>query len=63
MKRYEDILHIRKQKPTLNTQQNSQLFTLSVRYVQLDNIIYRDVVNFAKCAANKDWESNEKTIF
>ena len=40
---YKEMLHIRKSKPTLNTQESSELFTLIIRNFQLDNAITRDV--------------------
>ena len=35
------MLHIRKQKTTLKTQENSEFFTLIIRNVQLDKAITR----------------------
>ena len=40
---YKEMLYIRKLKPTLNKQVESELFTLIIRNVQLENSITRDV--------------------
>ena len=43
---YKEILYIRKLKPTLNKQVESELFTLIIRNVQLDNSITRDAQKY-----------------
>ena len=40
---YKEMLYIRKLKPTLNKQIESELFTLIIRNVQLENSVTRDV--------------------
>ena len=45
---YKEMLHIRKQKSTLNARENSELFTLITRNVQLDNAITRDAEKYNK---------------
>ena len=40
------MLYIRKLKPTLNKQVESELFTLIIRNVQLDNSITRDAQKY-----------------
>ena len=39
---YKEMLYIRKLKPSLNKQLESELFTLIIRNVQLENSITRD---------------------
>ena len=43
---YKEMLYIRKLKPTLNKQVESELFTLIIRNVQLDNSITRDAQKY-----------------
>ena len=50
---YKEMLYIRKFQPTLNKQLNSELFTLIIRNVQLENSITRDIQKYVK---------NKKTI-
>ena len=40
---YKEMLYIRKLKPTLNKQKESELFTLIIRNVQLENSITRGI--------------------
>ena len=42
------MLYIRKLAPTLNKQLNSELFTLIIRNVQLENSITRDIQKYVK---------------
>ena len=42
------MLYIRKLKPTLNTQENSELFTLIIRNAKLNNDITRDIEKYVK---------------
>jgi hypothetical protein len=44
----KEMLHIRKHKPTLNTQENSELFTLIIRNVQKKNDITCDRQRYVK---------------
>ena len=53
---YKEMLYIRKFQPTLNKQLNSELFTLIIRNVQLENSITRDIQKYVK---NKNF--NKKT--
>ena len=43
-----NIKDIRKQNPTLNTKNNSELLTLIIRNVQIDNTISSDVKKYIK---------------
>ena len=45
---YKEMLYIRKLAPTLNKQLNSELFTLIIRNVQLENSITRDIQKYVK---------------
>ena len=45
---YKEMLYIRKLKPSLNKQLESELFTLIIRNVQLENSITRDKQNYLK---------------
>ena len=45
---YKEMLYIRKLKPTLNKQIESELFTLIIRNVQLENSVTRDVQKHLK---------------
>ena len=54
----KEMLYIRKLKPTLNKQLESELFTLIIRNVKLDNSITRDT---QKCL-KKNLQTNFKTL-
>ena len=43
---YKEMLYIRKLKPSLHKQVESELFTLIIRNVQLENSITRDKQNY-----------------
>jgi len=43
---YKEMLYIRKLKPSLNTQEKSELFTLVIRNVKLDTAITRDIEKY-----------------
>jgi len=43
---YKEMLYIRKFKPSLNKQENSELFTLIIRNVQLKTSITRDIEKY-----------------
>ena len=43
---YKEMLYIRKLKPSLNKQLESELFTLIIRNVQLENSITREKQNY-----------------
>ena len=45
---YKEMLYIRKLKPSLNTQENSELFTLIIRNAQLKTSITRDIGKYVK---------------
>ena len=47
------MLCIRKIKPSLKKQQDSQLFTLAIRNQQLDKDITRDVERYVKKSKNR----------
>ena len=42
------MLYIRKLKPSLNTQENSELFTLKIRNAKLENSNTRDIEKYVK---------------
>ena len=44
----KEMLYIRKLKPTLNKQKESELFTLIIRNVKMDNSITRDIQKYLK---------------
>ena len=44
----KEMLYIRKLKPTLNKQKESELFTLIIRNVKIDNSITRDIQKYLK---------------
>ena len=44
----KEMLYIRKLKPTLNKQMNSELFTLIIRNTQQENSITRDIQKYLK---------------
>ena len=43
---YKEMLYIRKLKPTLNVQKDSELFTLIISNVQLETSITRDIQKY-----------------
>ena len=43
---YKEMLHLRKSKPIFNSQENSEIFTLIFRNVQLNNSVTRDVEKY-----------------
>ena len=43
---YKEMLYIRKLKPTLNVQKDSELFTLIISNVQLESSITRDIQKY-----------------
>ena len=45
---YKEMLYIRKLKPSLNTQENTELFTLIIRNAQLKTSITRDIGKYVK---------------
>jgi len=45
---YKEMLYIRKLKPSLNTQENSELFTLIIRNAKLENSNTRDIEKYVK---------------
>ena len=45
---YKEMLYIRKLKPSLNTQENSELFILIIRNAQLKTSITRDIGKYVK---------------
>jgi hypothetical protein len=53
---YKEMLYIRKLAPSLNTQLNSELFTLIIRNVQLDNSITKDIQKYLKNNNNKPYK-------
>jgi hypothetical protein len=44
----KEMLYIRKLKPTLNKQKESELFTLIIRNVKMENSITRDIQKYLK---------------
>jgi hypothetical protein len=54
---YKEMLYIRKLAPSLNTQLNSELFTLIIRNVQLDNSITKDIQKYLKNNNNKPYKN------
>jgi hypothetical protein len=44
----KEMLYIRKLKPTLNKQKESEIFTLIIRNVKMENSITRDIQKYLK---------------
>ena len=57
------MLHLIKLKPTLNTQENSELFTLIIRNVQLDDAITRDFEKSTEIIQIKQYNKIDQSIF
>ena len=53
----KEMLYIRKMKPTLNKQMESELFTLIIRNVKLETSITRDT---QKCLNKKPYKQTSK---
>ena len=49
---YKEILYNRKLNPSLNRQMNSELFSLIIRNVKLDNSITKNIQKYLKKASN-----------
>ena len=50
------MLYIRKLKPTLNKQKETELFTLIIRNDKMENSITRDIQKYLKKPNNKNFK-------